>query len=139
MIVDKVKEVALDLRRLHLEFKMMGSDLKVRGAKEREIDIDEVISDLGTFKLNVTYLKLKTRELKKSNSDSDEVYQTMHYFMVYLKNAADTFDEIANSMTYGGRSGDEIAMQKATEELLILKRQLVVINSHLAELNDKLK
>jgi len=140
MLADKVKELANDLRRLHLEFKKMKSDLRVQGAKEREIDIDEVIEKLGNFKLNVTYLKLKAIELRsKGKVNFDDVYQDLHYFMVYLKNASETFDEIGNSMTFRGRSGDEVAIPKATEELLILQRQLTVINTHLADLNAKLK
>lgn len=140
MIVEKIRELAEDLRRTHQDLRVMQSDMRMQdGAYAREADIDRVISDLTTFKLNVTYLRLKAGELVQRNDlDFAEVREEVRYFATYLKHASDTFDEICNSMAYGGRSGDDAAMQKTGEELLILQRHLREMNEHLLVINSKL-
>ena len=62
MLVDKIRELANDLRRIHLDFKSMELDMRVEAPEEREVDIDKVIDDLNIFKLNITYLRLKASE-----------------------------------------------------------------------------
>ncbi len=139
MLVDKIKELATDLRRIHIDVKAMETSMFPTRLKERMVDIDQVIDDLNVFKLNVTYLRLKADELKKSQDlDFSEVQRDVHYFAAYLRHSAETFDEINNSLTYGGRSGDEKAIQKAGEEIWILQRHLHDMNNHLDTINSKL-
>ncbi|MBL7996188.1 hypothetical protein JNM05_12525 [bacterium] len=140
MLADKIRELANDLRRIHLDLKSMELDMRVEAPEEREVDIDKVIDDLNVFKLNITYLRLKANELSQSQDlDFTEVRKDIRYFVTYLKHSADTFDEICNSLTYGGRSGDEVAMQKTGEEIWILERHLHDMNMHLSEINAKLE
>ena len=139
MLVDKIREVATDLRRIQMDLKSMEVDLRMSPAQERQVDIDRLIDDLNTFKLNVTYLRLKANDLSKSkNIDMSEVRKDVRYFVTYLKHSADTFDEICNSLSYGGRSGGEVAIQKTGEEVWILERHLRDMNRHLEEINSKL-
>ena len=139
MLVEKTKELAGDLRRVHTDLKSMEVKMNPQKGDEREIDIDRVIEDLNTFKLNVTYLRLKADELAESQIiDFSEVREEVHYFVTYLKHASETFDEIANSMKFGARSGDEAAIQKAGEEIYILQRHLKEMNEHLEVINSKL-
>lgn len=140
MLADKIRELANDLRRIHLDLKSMELDMRIEAPEEREVDIDKVIDDLNVFKLNITYLRLKANELAQSqNIDFSEVRKDIRYFVTYLKHSADTFDEICNSLTYGGRSGDEVAMQKTGEEVWILERHLQDMNMHLSAINTKLE
>jgi hypothetical protein len=139
MLVDKIRDLANDLRRVHLDLKTMETDMRLAPAEERQIDIDKVIDDLNVFKLNVTYLRLKANELKRSQElDFSEVVKDVRYFVTYLKHSADTFTEIVNSLTYGGRSGDEAAIQKTGEEIWILERHLRDMNAQLDVINSKL-
>lgn len=139
MLVDKIRELANDLRRIHLDLKSMELDMRIEAPEEREVDIDKVIDDLNIFKLNITYLRLKASELSQSQDiDFSEVRKDIRYFVTYLKHSADTFDEICNSLSYGGRSGDEVAIQKTGEEIWILERHLHDMNKHLDTINSKL-
>jgi hypothetical protein len=139
MLVDKIRELANDLRRIHLDLKSMELDMRIEAPEEREVDIDKVIDDLNVFKLNITYLRLKASELSQSQDlDFSEVRKDIRYFVTYLKHSADTFDEICNSLSYGGRSGDEVAIQKTGEEIWILERHLHDMNIHLDTINSKL-
>ncbi len=139
MLVDKIRELANDLRRIHLDLKSMELDMRIEAPEEREADIDKVIDDLNVFKLNITYLRLKANELSQSHElDFSEVRKDIRYFVTYLKHSADTFDEICNSLSYGGRSGDEAAIQKTGEEIWILERHLQDMNRHLDTINAKL-
>lgn len=139
MLVDKIRELANDLRRIHLDLKSMELDMRIEAPEEREVDIDKVIDDLNIFKLNITYLRLKASELSQSQDlDLSEVRKDIRYFVTYLKHSADTFDEICNSLSYGGRSGDEVAIQKTGEEIWILERHLHDMNIHLDAINSKL-
>lgn len=139
MLVDKIRELANDLRRIHLDLKSMELDMRIEAPEEREVDIDKVIDDLNVFKLNITYLRLKANELSQTDDlDFTEVRKDIRYFVTYLKHSADTFDEICNSLSYGGRSGDEVAMQKTGEEVWILERHLQDMNLHLDTINSKL-
>jgi len=139
MLVDKIRELATDLRRIHTDVRAMEANMFTTRMEERQVDIDQVIDDLNAFKLNVTYLKLKAGELAKSQTlDFSEVRRDVHYFATYLKHSADTFDEICNSLEYGARSGDEQAIQKDSEEIWILRRHLHDMNSHLDTINSKL-
>jgi hypothetical protein len=139
MLAERIRELANDLRRIHTDLKTMEVDMRLKATDEREVDIDKVIDDLNVFKLNVTYLRLKASDLSQSHEiDFSEVKKDIRYFITYLKNAADTFDEISNSLSYGGRSGDEIAIQKTGEEIWILERHLRDMNSHLDIINAKL-
>lgn len=117
----------------------METDLRENLPDERQIDIDKVIDDLNVFKLNITYLRLKASELKSSRGvDFSEIVKDVRYYVTYLKHSADTFDEICNSLTYGGRSGDEAAIQKTGVEIWILERHLRDMNAHLDLINSKL-
>jgi hypothetical protein len=139
MLVDKIRDLATDLRRIHADIRAMESNMFPTRMEEREVDVDQVIEDLNVFKLNVTYLRLKAGELAKSrNLDFSEIRRDVHYFVTYLKHSADTFDEICNSLVYGGRSGDEKAIQKAGQEIWILQRHLQDMNQHLDIINSKL-
>jgi len=133
MPVEKLKDLAADLRRIYSDLKSMETKMSPSKSEGREIDIDQVIDHLNTFKLSVTYLRLKADELVESqNIGFSEVREEVHYFVIYLKHAADTFNEISNSLTYGGRGGDEAAIQKTSEEIYILQR-------HLHEMNERWK
>ncbi len=139
MLVEKIRELATDLRRIHTDLKTMELDMGLKATDEREVDIDKVIDNLNVFKLNITYLRLKASELSQSHEiDYTEVKKDIRYFITYLKHSADTFDEISNSLSYGGRSGDEIAIQKTGEEIWILERHLQDMNTHLDMINSAL-
>lgn len=138
MLADKIKELATDLRRIQNDLKSMESDIRSQAPDERQIDIDKVIDDLNVFKLNITYLRLKASDLKQSRDvDFSEVIKDVRYYITYLKHSADTFDEISNSLSYGGRSGDEAAIQKTGVEIWILERHLRDMNAHLDLINSK--
>ncbi len=139
MLVNKIKELATDLRRAYQDLRSMQTDIRLTTIDEREVDIDQVIEDLNVFKLNVTYLRLKASELAVSqNMDFTEVKKDITYYILYLKHAFDTFNEICNSLQYGGRSGDEAAYQKAVVEIVILQRHLRDMNLQLDVINKKL-
>lgn len=139
MFATKIKELAGDLRRIHVDLKSMEVELNPKISEEREVDIDKVLEDLNVFKLNATYLRLKVNEMARSSQiDFSEIRREIHYYVTYLKHSADTFDEIGNSLTYGGRSGDEAAIQKMGEEIWILQRHLRDMNAHLDLINSKL-
>lgn len=138
MLAEKIKELATDLRRIQNDLKSMESDIRSQAPDERQIDIDKVIDDLNVFKLNITYLRLKASDLKQSRDvDFSEVIKDVRYYITYLKHSADTFDEIFNSLSYGGRSGDEAAIQKTGVEIWILERHLRDMNAHLDLINSK--
>lgn len=139
MLVNKIKELATDLGRVYQDLRALQLDMRLSPTDEREVDIDQIIDDLNILKLNVTYLRLKASELVNTRKEEfEDIKKDIHYFVTYMKHSFDTFNEICNSLQYGGRSGDEAAYQKSVEEIVILQRHLQDMNIHLDQINAKL-
>jgi|WetSurMetagenome_2_1015567.scaffolds.fasta_scaffold1082374_1 hypothetical protein len=139
MLVNKIKELATDLGRVYQDLRSLQLDMRLSPMDEREVDVDQIIEDLNILKLNVTYLRLKASELTDTKREElTEIKKDIHYFVTYMKHSFDTFNEICNSLQYGGRSGDEVAYQKSVEEIVILQRHLHDMNDHLDQINAKL-
>lgn len=142
MLIEKIKELTQELYKIQGELKSLELELADPDGDappEEEVDIDRVAESLATFKLNVTYLKLKTSELKKAKDvDFSEMFRDIKYFVRYMKHTSKDFDEICNSLVYGARTGDEVAIQKASEEIFILQKHLIDMNHYLESINAKL-